>query len=401
MKFEFRAFDQRGAFQTGMVEAPTRETALQTLQRQGFLVTGINAKRAWWRAGVLTRVPLKELALFTRQFATLVDAQIPIQESLRALYHQITQQSLREAIFDILNDVTAGLPLSQAFARHPHIFSEFYIQMIGVAEVSGTLSETLLYLSQYLDKELKISGRAKGALVYPALVLAVFIAVMLIIFLFIIPQFVKLFEQSNVPIPALTAIFMGISTFLVEWGVYVLFFSAGLLYITGLAIQAPEGKRVFDVLLLSLPILGRIFQKVYLARFCESFSMLIRGGIPIVQSLDTSARVIANTVYREGLEYTSAVLQRGGSISEALALFPNLFPPTVIQTVATGEKTGQLQLLMRKLSDFYTEEVDRELNILNETLQPVLIIILGVAIGFLELSVLIPIFKLTQIVGSL
>ena len=400
MRFNFVAKTREGQFKSGVVDAPTKDLALVDLQREGLIVISLSEKSALKLPSIFVRVSLKDLAVYTRQFAALVNARVPILDALRALYKQTANPSLREVTFEIIKDVEGGLLLSQAFARHSSIFSSLYIQLLEIAEIVGTMDKTLAYLADYLQKQNNLESKAKSAAVYPLIVVVVFAVVMLVMFTWIIPQMGVFFKQANIELPFLTRMFLGISYFIVGWWWIVLLMILAFAYVILLYSRTHEGKVFLDAVFLNIPYFGEVFKRIYLARFAETVSTLVSGGIPIAQSLDIAADVAGNETYSYVFRYAADGLRRGGQLSEILDRYPTLFPPMVVEMIATGEKTGQIVELLRNSANFLTEELERSLSTLVEVIQPILIIILGVGVGLLGLSILMPIYSLTRAIGA-
>jgi type IV pilus assembly protein PilC len=399
-KFKYTAKNKNGETQAGYVEAATRDMAINILTGHELFVLSVEEgdkqKPLSGFLSFLNRVKMSDLAVFTRQFATLMEAKVPLSNSLQALYRQTQNTALKEAIFDISNDVDAGLFLSQAMERRRGVFSEFYISMIRSAEITGRLEEAMVFLADYLEKELMWRTRLRNALIYPAIVIVMFVAVAGIMLVVVFPQIQPIFEETGVPLPIITRIFLNSGSFILNWwwmilGAAILF---GFLLID--YFRGDEGKVVLDELKVKIPIFGNLFKKIYVARFAESTSVLIKGGIPITQAIEIAGHSIGNIVYRDILHIMADGVRAGELFSNLLAQNEGYFPILVSQMVAIGEGTGRLDDLLSRISVFYTRDVNDLLGNLVELVQPLLIAGIGILIGLLFASILIPIYNLTK-----
>lgn len=400
MKFEYRGVNPLGEFKEGTIEAPSLEAALAQLQAEGLVVTRLLPKktlRLTWQKGV----SLKDFAIYLRQFATLIDARIAIDEAIRVLTRQTENPVLKQVSYDLYNDISGGMKLSQAFGKRPDIFPPYFVKMIEAAEISGNLSNSLMYLADYFDRQYFLINKIRGVAIYPIIVLISALVSLLTIFGFVMPQMQSLFERAGVKIPLITKFFFFISFIILNYWWAILIFVGGIIYIVYLYRQTPEGKYFFDSLVLKIPLFGPIFLKFYVARFLEVFKNLLKSDIPAVTSLQITSEVMINNVYRQVLLKGAEEVKKGTSISEALKKYEDILPPLVSQFIAVGETTGELVELLEKASIFYTQELQRDFENLTEILQAVLLVFLGGIIGLLEISLLIPIYSLTQQIGNL
>lgn len=399
MKFDYKARTKEGELQVGNVEASSRDTALNILLGHGLFVLSLAEEgEAKWYDRILNffnRVKSDDLMVFTRQFSTLLASQVSLSDSLGSLYKQTTSPILKEAIYEIGNDINAGFALSQALEKHPNVFSEFYVNMVQSAEVTGRLGEVLDFLADYLEKQTLLRSKVKNAVTYPIFVLVLFGAVIVIVVTFVLPQITPIFKDANVQLPFYTQLMIGLGTFIADWW-WALLIVVGIFALLLIDyFQSPEGKLVFDELSLRTPILGKMFQKLYIARFAESTRVLIKGGLTIPQAIEISSRTIGNRVYEDLLHSASEQIRKGKLLSKILEEIPE-FPPLVSQLVAIGESTGRLEDLLKKVNDFYTREVDGMVDNLVTLLQPALMVVIGIMVALLFASILIPLYNLTQ-----
>ncbi len=400
MKFKYNARTQQGELQTGFVEALNRESATNILTGHGLFVLSLESseKRHWYDSflGFFDRVKFLDLMVFTRQFATLMESKVPLNTVLKTLHKQTNNPILKEAVFQISSDISAGLSLSQAMERQGGIFSEFYLNMIRSAEITGRLEEAAKFLADYLEKESIWKSKIRSAMIYPIIVIVMFIAVAGIMVVVVFPQIAPVFEETGMDLPMLTKILLGSGNFLVQWWWAVFLVLAVFIFVIADYFHTPEGEAVFDELSVKVPILGNLFKKLYISRFAESTNILIKGGIPITQAIGISANTMGNVVYKDVLLEIAEGVRGGKLLSELLAENEYYFPILVSQMVAIGEGTGRLDSILSKISEFYTREVSDALNNLVELIQPLLIAGIGVLIGLLFASILIPIYNLAQ-----
>ncbi|MEK7658184.1 MAG: type II secretion system F family protein [Patescibacteria group bacterium] len=400
MKFKYLARNKEGELQGGFVDAAGRDGAANILTGHELFVLSLESadkKRITEKVfSFLNRVKAIDVMVFTRQFATLLESEVPLSDSIRALYKQTKNPLFKEAIFEISADIDAGLSLSQALGRQNHIFSEFYLNMIRSAEVTARLKEAMIFLADYMEKEVGLRMKIKNALIYPAFIIVLFLAVAVIILTVVFPKLAPVFEEMNVRLPLLTKILLNSGGFILEW--WWLIIIIGWLFI-GLMIdyfRTPEGKIVFSELIIRTPVFGDLFKKNYVARFAESLSVLIKGGIPLSQSLEITGRVIGNEIYAGIIEEIAEKVKAGESLSSLLSQNEYYFPALVGQMVSIGENTGRLDEILLKVAAFFTREVENVVNNLTELIQPVLITVIGILVGLLFAAILLPIYNLTQ-----
>ncbi len=400
MKFKYNARTQQGELQTGFVDSANRESAANILASHGLFILSLESvgKRYWYDffLGFFKKVKFVDLMIFTRQFATLMEAKVPLNTVLKTLYKQTANQVLKEAVFQISSDIGAGLSLSQAMERQGGIFSEFYLNMIRSAEITGRVEEAANFLADYLEKELTWKNKIRNAMIYPSMVIIMFLVVAGIMLVVVFPQIAPIFEESGTDLPVLTKIFLSGGKFLLQWWWAIILTFLVLIFVIADYFRSPEGKIVFDEISVKIPVLGDLFRKIYVSRFAEATNILIKGGIPITQALGISADTMGSAVYKDILLEIADGVRGGELLSDLLAKNEYYFPILVSQMVAIGEGTGRLDTILSKISDFYTREVNDVLDNLVELIQPALIAVMGILIGLLFASILIPIYNLAQ-----
>jgi len=386
--------------QVGNVEAANRNAAFNILNSHDLYILGLDEIRTDRMLSsffnLFNRVKRVDVMIFTRQFATMLEAKIAINDALKNLQAQTRNYYLKEAIYQIAEDVDAGLSLSQAFDRQNHIFSEFYINLVQSAEVTGRVEEVMGFLADFLEKEIGLLAKVRNALIYPVFVLVLFFVVAGILIAFVFPQLAPIFEETSVQIPTMTRLLLSSGQFIAHWWVAILLIFVGLAAAAFQYFQSKEGKEVLDQVMLRVPLIGTLFKKVYVARFSESISVLIKGGIPIAQAIEISGHAIGSSIYKESLHDIADQVRSGELLSVSISKNEAYFPPIVSQMVSIGEKTGKLEEMFDRISKFYTREIDSAVGNLVELIQPALMIVLGVMVGILFAAILVPIYDLAQ-----
>jgi type IV pilus assembly protein PilC len=398
-KFDYKARTKDGELQVGNVEATNRDAALSILSGHELFVLSlepVKESKVFTRlTDFFERVKGTDLMIFTRQFATLLASQVPLGDSLRNLYAQMDKPVLKEVIAEVSSDIESGFSLSQALGRHSGVFSEFYVNMVKASEVTGRLSEVLEFLADYLEKQSILMGKVRNALVYPIFILVLFVIVVIVMLTMVLPQITPIFKEANVDLPFVTKALIGLGGFMSTWWWGILVILGTVVFLLIDYSRTREGKVVFDEVSLRLPILGRLFQKLYIARFAESTRVLIQGGLTIPQSIEIASHTIGNSVYAEILGGAAQDVRRGLPLSQALKV-SKYFPPLVSQLVAVGEATGRLEQLLMRVGQFYTRQVDDSVSNLVELIQPILLVVVGVAVAGLFGAILLPLYTLTQ-----
>jgi len=399
-KFKYTARTKEGDLQAGFIEAPGREMAADILSSHDLFVLSVENSEIKRPLDAIfrffNRVKIKDLMIFTRQFSILLESGVPLGDSLRNLHQQTKNFILKEAVYEIFSDITAGLSLSQALEKQNNIFGEFYVSMVRSAEITGRLENAMAFLADHLEREAIWHSRIKNAMIYPLFIIGMFLIVGIGMIVFIFPQLMSVFKDANVQIPLLTRIFLQSGTFLIDWWWVVLIV---LITLGGLLlnyIKSDEGKNVLADLTIKMPVIGNLLKKTYVARFAESVSVLIKGGIPITQALKITSNNIGNFIYRDVLYEIGERVKAGESFSALLSSKERYFPSLVGQMVAIGETTGKLDVILSKISAFYSREVDDLINNLTELIQPIIIAVVGVFVGLLFAAILLPIYNLME-----
>jgi type IV pilus assembly protein PilC len=399
MKFKYQAKNKQGELQVGYVEAAGRDAAITVLTSHDlFILSLVSADSAHWYDAIVRRfsgVRTKDLVIFARQFATLLSARLPLTEALRTLYNQTTHPELRRVTQQISEDITSGLSFSQALERHKDVFPGFYVSMIRSAEVIGNLEEVAGFLADYMEKEYELVTKARSAMIYPGIILGLFAVVGFIMVSFVFPQLGPVFEQSGVELPFYTQALLNIGNFFGTWWPLALLLVVFLGLTIVAYIETSEGKALWDELKLRFPLLKKVYLPLTLTRLSNAISMLLKGGVPMAQALEIAGQSVNNILYQDLLADISDDVRQGTSLSSAIAKYPDYFPPLVSQMIVVGEATGQLDGMFARLASFYGRDADTTVANLVDLIQPTLMIVVGLLVGLLFASILIPLYRLT------
>jgi type IV pilus assembly protein PilC len=400
MKFIYRAKDKQGNIKAGKVEARSLDAAINILQGYDLIVLEISPERQITFFdeifGRKSRISKRDLAVFLRQFATLLQSKVPLTESLRTLFLQAATPAIKDLVFELISDLDSGLPLSKAIEKRSDLFGDFYSQMVKSGEISGRLEEVLIYLADYAEHENDLRNKIRSASTYPVFLFTTFMIVGVVITVALAPQMVSIFEEFGRTPPLGTQILIFIGEFFKSWGLVALILLVGIIWFLLNYFQSKEGKRIGGVYMLKMPILGDIYKKIYISRFCETAGTLIFGGIPIVTAFEVAGEATGNYVYQVIGYKVAESVKRGESISNTLKEYNEYLPPLVSQMTAVGESTGRLDSILKTVSGYYQKEVDRSFSTMVDLLQPILIIFIGVLVAFLVSAVLFPIYQLAQ-----
>jgi type IV pilus assembly protein PilC len=400
MLFSYKAIDKAGVSREGTVDAQNLESAIETVESRGYTVISVNPLAG--KGGSMLdleitwfdRVSNKEVVILSRQIATLFEAQVSALRIFRLLGSEMSNKKLQRILNDVSNDLQGGSTISRALARHPDVFSEFYVSMVKSGEESGTLEKTFMYLADYLDRMYQVISKARNALIYPAFVIAVFMGVMMLMLTLVIPSISKILTDSGQELPIYTKIVIGLSNIVTDYiGLIVVFCT--LFGVVLWQFQKTEaGQRTLDEFKLSIPVLGSLYEKLFLTRICDNLSTMLSSGISMVQALEVTAEVVDNMVYKEIIENTLVEVKGGKSFADAISEYPEI-PGVLAQMSKVGEETGKLGDILATLSVFYRREVNNAVDTLIGLIEPAMIVLLGLGVGVLLASVLMPIYNIT------
>src|SRR3989344_277335 len=354
MKFRYSARTKTGELQVCFVDPITKGAALNSLHGHELYVLSIEGTDTQSLFASINnffnRVKRADVMIFTRQFAAMLEAAIPLGDTFKALYRQTRNPVLRDAAFEISGDIDSGLALSQALERHRGIFSEFYINLIKSAEVTGRVQESVMFLADYLEKENTLVSKIKNAMIYPVFIIVLFIVVAGVLMGVVFPQIEPIFVDANVTLPLITQIFLAVGHFIAGWWLALVVIALAFIAFLVEYVRSEEGGVVFDEVVLSLPVVGKLLRQAYVARFGEAMSVLIKGGIPIAQAIETSGHTVGGLLYRGSLHSVAEKVRGGELLSRALEAEEKYFPPLVSQMVAVGESTGRLDDMLARVA---------------------------------------------------
>jgi type IV pilus assembly protein PilC len=403
--FAYVAVAQDGKKLSGTSEAETPGVLRERLVEQGYKVQSVKAAkaqaqsrtRAQSQAAFLdkfSRVKLTDLSIFCRQFSTMIDAGVSLVRCLDVLSEQSTSPKLRRIIFDLRSEVEAGNTLSKAMSKYPTVFSNLFIGLIRAGEVGGVLEESLQRLSVFMEKDVELRRKIKAALTYPIIVSIVALSIVLFLTVFIVPQFKKMFVDLGVKdFPAMTQALMDFSDFLIQRGYIMVLIVVVFIIAIKMFGRTKVGRRTLDRVKLKAPVFGKLFHKVALARFSRTLATLLSSGVPILSAMETCAGTVANEVIADAILDARARVREGDVISEPLRK-SRMFPPMVVQMISIGQESGALDNMLSKIADFYDSEVDAAITSLTSAIEPILIVFLGVTVGFIVISMFMPLVAL-------
>ena len=391
----------RGNIQKGAMEAVNEAAVKSALRGQRIKVTKVKAKPKDLLETVSflqPKVSGKTLAVFTRQFATMIDAGLPLIQGLDILGAQEPNPTLKKAIVKIKSDVESGFTLSNALKKNPKIFSNLYVSLVAAGEMGGMLDTILNRLAIYIEKAEKLKSKVKGAMVYPSVVLIISFVVIAVLLIFVIPVFQEMFDSLGGELPALTQAVVDLSDFLRNYIVYILAIIAALYFAFAKFKSTEKGRVIVDKTLLGLPVFGSLLKKSAVANFTRTLGTMTSSGVPILDGLVIVSATAGNKVIEKAILDTKTSISEGKTIAEPLAK-SGIFPPMVTQMISVGESTGALDTMLGKIADFYEEEVDAAVDTLTSLIEPFMMIFLGGTIGTMLAAMYLPIFKMAGAIG--
>jgi type IV pilus assembly protein PilC len=386
-----------GDLKTGEIELKTKEEVLQYLHKQKLIPVTVREKPKELKLQIGTGVGTRDIVIFTRQFATMINSGLPLVQSLDILAEQTENEALRKVIQDVLYDVESGHTLADAMGKHPKIFTQLYVNMVAAGEAGGILDTILLRLATFLEKNDALVRKIKGAMIYPAVIFGVAGAAVAILLIFVIPTFQTMFASAGIPLPLPTRIVIAMSAFLQGYWWALIIGIIGAVFGIRQLYQTDGGRLAIDRLLLKLPILGDLQRKAAVARFTRTLGTLVSSGVAILEGLEITAKTSGNRVIHDAVMGSRAAIAGGETISGPLKE-SGVFPPMVVQMINVGEQTGGLDEMLTKIADFYDEEVDAAVEALLSALEPLMIVVLGVVVGGMIVSMYLPIFDMINAV---
>jgi type IV pilus assembly protein PilC len=394
----------QGKVLKGEMEAATQEAVFARLRSQRIQPIparvrekGKGLEKELTIPGFGAKVTPHDVMLFTRQFATMIDAGLPIVQGLDILGQQSENKAFRNTIKTIKQDVESGFTLADALKKHPKVFDDLYVNMVAAGEVGGVLNTILNRIAMFIEKANKLKKKVKGAMIYPCTIVGVAAAVVTILLLYVIPVFAELYGGMGKALPAPTQITINISNWFRSYFIYMVFAIAGVVVAIRMYYKTEPGRFNIDGLMLKLPVMGDLIRKVAVARFSQNMSILLSSGVPILDGLAITAKTAGNKVVEKAIMIARVSISQGKTVAEPLTE-SKIFPPMVCQMVAIGENTGALDAMLKKVADFYEEEVDNAVANLTALMEPMIMVVLGVILGGLVISMYLPIFQLGSLV---
>ena len=395
-EFIYKAKDIQGIDYSGSIQSPDVHAAATILRKKGLVVISLNPKNPpgiKFLSRFLNRVSFTSLVIITRQLATMVSSGLVLSEAIDILEEQQSNKTLKKALVEISQDIKGGLTLAQSLGRHPDIFPHLYINLVKSGEASGKLDTVLLQMADGLEKDREFQARVKGALIYPVVVLTMMVVVTIIMMVFVIPKLVTLYQQSTIELPLPTKILIGVSNLFVNyWWLGLIIAILGFVLISRWN-KTPDGNMFLGKLILKTPLVGKIVINVTLANFNRTFGLLTSAGIPLLESIGIVSDLTDNPVFKNALRDAYGGVEKGLPFSSLLTL--SVFPKIISQMVRVGEETGKVDEIFFKLADYFESESDHLVKNLTVAIEPIVLILLGIGVGFLVISIILPIYKLT------
>jgi type IV pilus assembly protein PilC len=401
-KFQYRAYNPKGALEDRLIEGDSAAAVHRDLSRRGYRVVSLRPARGGWRwvyreLPTFFGVSTSDLVLFSRQLATFLKVGVPITDAIRLLRSGTRSGAFKVALDDINDDLDEGEAFSVAISHHPNIFSQLYVDMVRAAEYSGSLDRVLLQIASYLHRQDTAFKKLRSAMIYPAVILSLAVVVCGVLIVFVLPNFVALFDEFHADLPLPTKILIALGTFAQAWRWQILGAALVSVFAGFLALQTKRGKVFWDHTLIRLPMIGSIVVFAVVERFTRTLATMLRAGIPISQTFDVAIASAGNIRYRRGLEGIRQRMVTGDGFSEPLAA-TGLFDPMVLRMVRVGEETGTLDQSLEQIADFLAEEMDYKVRNMIALMEPALVIAVGVAVGFVAVSVILPMYGLLRAV---
>ncbi|PID83326.1 hypothetical protein CSB11_02180 [Candidatus Campbellbacteria bacterium] len=396
--FKYVVFDQNGKQKNGQIDAHTKDVAIKSLQSKGYIISSIKSeddKSFFEKKITLGGVSNKDIVILSKQLSTLFEAQVSAIRIFRMMSEQSKNYLLKETLTEIADDIADGSSVTNAMAKHPKVFSSFYVNMIGAGEEAGKMTQSFSYLADYLERSYAITAKVRGALIYPSFVVVVFFVVMYLMLTMVIPKIAEMLKSNGSELPFATEIVLWLSDFLVNYG----FILIAVLIVGGYFlfkyIKTPEGKENFDKFKIDLPLFGSLYRQLYVARIAGNFSMMLKSGVPMVKTIDNTSKVVDNKIYERMLNEVGEDVQGGDSLSKAFNKHEDI-EQLFVQMIKVGEESGRITDILETMAKFYEKEVIQKVSSLVSLIEPIMITALGGGVGLLLSAVLLPIYSVTN-----
>jgi type IV pilus assembly protein PilC len=395
--FAYSARSASGELMSGEIDLPTRDEVVGYLVRQRLRPVSVNTKAREINIQFGTGIKTREVVIFTRQFATMINSGLPLVQSLTILAEQTENKLFQKIITQVLNDIQAGMTLADSMGKHPKVFTELYVNMVAAGEAGGILDIILLRLATFLEKNDALIRKIKGAMTYPAVMLFVVIMATTILLWKVVPVFASIFTSAGMELPMPTRVVLGVSEFLQNYIFFMVIGIVAIVFMIRRYYKTEGGQLVIDRMLLRMPVLGNMLRKSAVSRFTRTLGTLVSSGVSILEGLQITARTSGNRVIHDAVMASRASIAGGATISEPLKA-SGVFPPMVVQMINVGEQTGGLDDMLSKIADFYDDEVDAAVTALTSVLEPIMIVVMGVVIGGMVVAMYMPMFDMISTV---
>ncbi len=402
--YEYVARTGQGVVKKGELGAKTRNEAMEQLKKQRLTITSLKEKAAgpaWWDIALGSRVSDKDIVVFTRQFGTMINAGLPLIQCLEILSTQSENKHFGKTVGEVRFDVESGTTLADGLRKHPKVFDELYVNMVQAGEASGQLDTILSRLAKHIEKAMKLKNQIKGAMIYPAAIVAVAVVVISVLMIWVIPVFARMFAEMSggkAGLPGPTQMVIDLSNFMQANVVYMGIAALAAAYATKRYYATEKGRLNLDKFMLKTPVFGDLLRKAAVAKFTRTLGTLISSGVPILDGLAITSRTAGNKIVELAILDARASISEGKTVAAPLEK-SQVFPPMVTHMISVGETTGALDAMLGKIADFYDDEVDVAVAALTSLLEPVMMVVLGTIIGFIVIAMYLPIFKMASVIG--
>jgi type IV pilus assembly protein PilC len=397
--FDYKAIDQEGNMREGTIDAVNVDLAISALQRRGLVISSIDEAKQKGGVGMridfFDRITNEDIVMLSRQITSLFEAQVSALRAFRLLAGEARTPKLAAVLTDVGNDIQSGAPISGALSKHPNVFSNFYVNMVKAGEESGKLDETFSFLADYLDRNYEITSKTRNALIYPAFIMVTFIGVMVLMLTVIIPNISGMLTQVNQSVPIYTQVIIGFSNFLIKYWILILITLGGTSFFAYRYGRTEVGADMFSRAKMQIPIVGHVFKQLYLSRIADNLATMLGSGVQILRALEIAGSVVGDRTYEKILNKAAEDVKSGLPVSEALRKYPEM-PGIMIAMMKIGEETGNMGSILQTIAKFYRREVNNSVDTLVSLIEPLMIVVLAVGVGFLLASVLIPIYNLAS-----
>ncbi len=397
MLFNYKAIDDQGVNKEGQIDTTNKDVAISSLQRRGLVVVSIEEEgnsKSIFEMNFFEKITNKDVVMLSRQIATLFEAQVSALKAFALLGDNSDNPALGKKINQVHDDLQAGVSISSALAKHPDVFSDFYVNMVKVGEETGKLNQTFVHLADYLDRQYSLTSKTRNALIYPAFVIFTFFVVMTLMFVVVIPRLAAIITDSGQEPPFFTKVVIGLSNFFVHYGIFALIGLVMFGFWVWTVTRTEKGKDFIDQRRLSLPVMGNLYKQLYLARIADNMDTMLASGVPILRSIDITAEVVGSRVYKNILKESADNVKSGLALSASFARHKDQIPGIMVEMMKVGEETGFLGAVLKTMADFYKREVDNSIDTMVGLIEPVMIVVLGLGVGILLVSILMPIYNL-------